>query len=291
MQTMWSRSASARTGERVVMVALAASLVGPVPLGARAQGTTDCLRYGSAHVSGQVAIPGVHEISGVVASHRDDVLWVEQDSGNPEEIWAIDASGAVRADIQVRDATNHDWEDIALTRHRLWLGDIGDNHLRRESIQVYWFPEPALDTGSVDARMVTLTYPDGPHNAEAMFVDWHHRTLFIITKTRAGAAVFRTQIAHLHNGEARSLRQVATLPLNLVTAADIGPRGIIVKAGDGYLYPWRRDGRVLTALARTPCGVSVGPGESIAFSRDERGLFAIPEGQTPNVYYTPPATG
>ncbi len=291
MQTVWSRGASAKTAERIVIVALAASLIGLVPLGARAQGVTDCLRYGSAQVSGQVAIAGVHEISGVVASHRDDVLWVEQDSGNPEEIWAIDPTGAVRADIQVQDATNHDWEDIALTRHRLWLGDIGDNHLQRESIQVYWFPEPALKAGSVDARIATLTYQDGPHNAEAMFVDRNHRTLFIITKTRAGATVFRTRIAQLHDGDTRSLRQVATLPLNLVTAADIGSRGIIVKAGDGYLYPWRLDGRVLTALAGTPCRVSVGPGESLAFSRDERALFAVPEGRTPNVYYTPPATG
>ncbi len=249
-----------------------------------------CPSYGPVRVTGSIAIPGIGEVSGVVASHTNPVLWIEEDSGNPERIYAIDSDGTSRATVDVQNSDNRDWEDIALTGHRLWLADIGDNHAERDSIQVYWFPEPKLDASSVAARVLTLRYGDGvARNAEALVVDASRKKLFIFTKEPGTSIVFRAPVAHLHGGESLTLQQVAQMNLNKVTAADIGPRGIIVKAGDGFLYPWSADHRVVSTLAGTPCRAPAGPGESLAFSSDELGLFAIPEGSGPSVYYTPPA--
>jgi hypothetical protein len=271
------------TGILTMVVAVSspgASVAGPVQ---------PCPDFGAVRVTGSVTIPGIGEVSGVVASRNYPVLWIEEDSGNPERIYAIDDDGTARATIEVKNADNRDWEDIAFTGRRIWLGDIGDNRAQRKSIRVYWFPEPALDASSVSARLLTLRYDDGvARNAEAMVVDGPRKKLFVFTKGPGSTTVFKAPVARLHGGESVTLRRIAQLPLNLVTAADLGPRGIIVKSGDGYLYPWSAEHRVASTLAGTPCRAPAGPGESLGFSSDDRGLFAIPEGSNPSVYYTPP---
>lgn len=268
----------------------ALALISWLPRTSAAGSIPDCSFYGAVQVAGAVTIPQVGEVSGVVASHTYPVLWIEEDSGNPEQVYAIADDGSTRATVSVKDSDNRDWEDIALTGHRLWLADIGDNHAVRTSIQVYWFPEPALGATSVSARLLTLRYEDGvARNAEAMVVDGARKKLLVFSKESGTSIVFRASVKHLRDGDTATLHRIAQLPLNKVTAADLGPRGIIVKAGDGFLYPWSSDHRLESTLARTPCRAPAGPGESLAFSADDRGLFAIPEGSGPTVYYTPPA--
>ncbi len=239
-------------------------------------------------VTGQVDIDGIDEVSGVVASRRTPgMYWIEEDSGNPARIWGVDLTGARLASLRVLEATNLDWEDIALARGRIWVADIGDNFLLRSSITVYSFPEPLPSAPRVHADVLTLTYPDGPHNAEALFVDGTRRQLFVVTKEAGTAEVYRTPISHVPDGSTKELRPVTTLPLNRVTAADLGAAGIVIKAGDANLYRWGTDRRVSTALASAPCVFAAGPGEAIALARSPSGLVAIPEGSRPSVYLTP----
>lgn len=275
-----------RHGISLSVIALTAAVWSPTAAAAGA--IADCAGYGGVTVTGTVTIDGIDEVSGVVASHRRPVLWIEEDSGNPERIYAIDGSGAARATVEVKNAANRDWEDIALTGRRIWLGDIGDNAGIRPSIQVYWFREPRPSDSSVSAHELQLHYEDGPHNAEAMVVDGVHRELYIFTKQSGTTSVYRASVLGLQGGESATLTKIAVLPLNTVTAADLGPEGIIVKSGAGYLYRWTSDRTVAAAIGRTPCRAQAGPGESLAFAHDGGGLYAIPEGSSPSVYFTSP---
>jgi hypothetical protein len=275
---------------RVALVAFVMTTVVWNPAVSAAGTVADCPGYGAVRVTGTVTIDGINEVSGVVSSNRRAVLWIEEDSGNPELIYAIDGSGAQRGVVTVENADNRDWEDIALTGHRIWLGDIGDNSELRSSIQVYWFREPTPSQASVSAHVLELRYEDGAHNAEAMVVDGARRELFIFTKRSGTTSVYTTSVRGLQGGESRTLTKIAELPLNAsskVTAADLGPEGIIIKAGQGYLYRWTSDRTVPSALSKTPCRAEVGPGESLAFAHDGGGLYAIPEGASPSVYFTP----
>jgi hypothetical protein len=247
-----------------------------------------CPTAPSFHVTGQIAIPGIDEVSGVVASRRmEGLLWIEEDSGNPARIWGVDRSGRQLASLRVVGSINLDWEDISLGRGRIWVADIGDNLLLRPTIAVYSFPEPAPTIRRVRADVLTLSYPDGPHNAEALFVDGPHRQLFVVTKEAGTARVFRTPLPDTFGGPARQLQPVIVLPLNRVTAADLGPAGIAIKAGNAFLYRWTDDHRVASALAQDPCELPAGPGESLAFVRSPEGLIAIPEGSGPSISFTP----
>ena len=222
----------------------------------------------------------------MVASPTLDVFWVQEDSGNPPVVVAIDDAGRVMATVAVQGAVNVDWEDIALSDGTLWIGDIGDNDAERSMVQVYWFPEPALTETSVVANVLNLRYEDRPHDAEALLVDPEHGGLYIITKLFRGfGVVYRADISSIEDGAFRTLRRVGKVPLGLVTAADSGPQGIVVLSYFGArLYPWAGDRRVESTLRAKGCPVVVGTSaEAIAIEGATGRLSTIAEGTHPSI--------
>ena len=68
-----------------------------------------------------------------------------------------------------------DWEDIEAgpcdEGNCLYIADTGDNGGSRKSVAVYRVPEPASgNNGAVNATKISLEYPEGPEDAEAIFV-------------------------------------------------------------------------------------------------------------------------
>ena len=249
-----------------------------------------CPRVAESTVTGTVADATLDEISGVVVGHRmDGVLWVEEDSGNDAAVYALEPTGEVVAEVTVDGATNEDWEDLAWAKGRLWVGDIGDNERERSEIQVYSFPEPSdRSVTSVDATILRLRYEDGPHDAEAMFVDPRDELLYLIEKqlTEPESAVYAVPLREVRPGEVGVLRLVARVPLSIVTAADLGPAGIAVR---NYLtalvFPWSDDRIVVSTLEGKSCPVSLGSSEAIAQTLDGRALYSISEGVGPPIRY------
>ena len=277
---------SALLAAAVTSVALLATPVAGAHAAAR------CPSFGVAATAGHVSgLSSIREISGVVSSRRySKTLWIEQDGGNPERIDAIRPDGTARASIPVRNARNHDWEDIAYWDHRIWIGDIGSNAAKDGTVDVYWFKEPSLAARSVSAKMVTLRYPDGGHNAEAMFVTGGN--LYIVSKEKSleTGTVYRADVSPLRDGASRTMQKVTTVPIGNISAADVGDRGIVIRNyRHGLFYRWRGDHRVASALAGAPCDVEVGPGaESIAFTTWNRSMYSIPEGSSPPVFVNRP---
>ncbi len=277
---MSSRMSRISIGALVVALTTAGTLVlGTSPALAA------CPRYGRPAAAGNVHIRGINEISGVIAGRRADVLWAMEDSGNPERLYAVSPNGRTRANMAVRRSNNRDWEDIAYGRGAVWIGDIGS---RRRVVTVYWFREPKLGAGSVRAKSADMRYEGGRfHNAEAMFIVG--LGLFIVTKERSAweGIVYRASIKDLRHNGSRVLRRVGKVTIGHVTAADAGPRGVIVRnlSGRSEFYRWRAGKSVASALKGRPCTPTVGRGESIAFSRWNRRLYTIPEGSNPQVRF------
>jgi hypothetical protein len=258
-----------------------------------ATASSDCPEFDEPHQAGTVSGLGLEEISGVVASERHDVLWVHEDSGADPVVYAIAPDGEPLATVEVTDAEHLDWEDIALAGGKLWIGDIGDNaSIRANGIQVYWFPEPDPVSGSVRANVLSLTYEDGAHDAEALIVDARHDALYVITKelSLTEGEVFRVSIEGLQDGDLRELTRVGTVPIGIVTAADLSDTGVIVKSyGKARLFRWTDDRTVESAIEGDACGVPLGGGESVAYRRADDTFYAIPEGADPPIWTTSPA--
>lgn len=187
--------------------------------------------------TGTLQDPDISETSGLVVSATDpDLLWLHNDSGDSARLFAVNQQGQTMATVTLAGVEADDWEDLALGPGPdpgapwLFVGDIGDNGRTDGTARIWMLPEPPFQDGTVSAELLELDYPDGPHDAEALFVDPVQGHLVIVTKEKGGVAlVFAADLA----ADEPALEQVATVDLDgiatgmltLVTAADLTPDG------------------------------------------------------------------
>ena len=116
-----------------------------------------------------------------VSIARSGIVFTVNDSGNEPELFAFDTTGADRGRWRIVGAINRDWEAVAVGRCAparegwcVFIGDVGDNALRRPLVTIYRVPEPvplaAGERGELRADVLVARYPDGAHNVEAMVV-------------------------------------------------------------------------------------------------------------------------
>lgn len=141
---------------------------------------------------GSASLPEeVRETSGLAQSLIDpDIFWTHNDAGNDAEIYALNPLGELVGTVRIQGAELEDWEDIEAAPCEngscLYIADSGDNDGERDEIVVYRVAEPLANAReSVPAVKLRLRFPDGPRDAEALFV---HPTagIHIVTKGRRG---------------------------------------------------------------------------------------------------------
>jgi hypothetical protein len=214
------------------------------------------------------------------------VLFTINDSGNDPVLFALDTTGADRGVWNVVGARNEDWEsasvascgsrDTRATAHWcVYIGDTGDNAARRSSRTIYRVEEPLANgtRGTVRAERLRFSYPDQPHDVEAMYVA-PTGDIFLITKRPLSdaarhlrpALVFRLPASAW---AARSVvaERVDSLPivpgsavLRLITDAALAPDGrhLAVRTY-AQVYVFATDpvtGRVNHAVTPAVCNIA-----------------------------------
>jgi len=124
----------------------------------------------------------IAESSGLVASaSQPDVLWTLNDSGAAPRLYAFNPAGEALGTWTIEGALNVDWEDLGQMRgpegqSLLVIADIGDNLALRPSVAIYVVEEPMISSASdgvgsaAVVDIVSMRWPDGPQNAEALLV-------------------------------------------------------------------------------------------------------------------------
>jgi hypothetical protein len=242
-------------------------------------------------VQGPTPLPDIREASGLAVSRRrPGLLWTHNDSGNEPDLFALDGSGAVLGTVRV-PICSRDWEDISaacckpfdLAQGRpdacLYIGDIGDNDLRRSAVQVYVLPEPDPGAKRTERPLLfNVSYPDGAHNAEAMFVV--EGRLFIITRDRTGIVYGTAPL-----DEARrvvALKRIGELGLVGVTDAEASPdeASIVVRTSHEVVLYRTADliRGIVNPRMRIPIdGLREAQGEAVALGKDGT-LYLASEG-------------
>jgi len=224
------------------------------------------------------------ELSGMVVD--GDAVWAMSDGGREVTVHRLDPRGVDGActivDTRTADVDPFDAEDLARGPDgALWVADTGDNEMSRETVAVIVLPERG------EARLHRLTYPDGPHDAEALLVDTDG-VPFVITK-EAGrpAGVYRPAGPPQDVGPTPMERvaQVALpasdteggpiggLGTRTVTGAGMSADGSVVALRtytDAWLFPVL-GGDLAAALAGDPVRVPLPgepQGEAVAFEAD-----------------------
>lgn len=236
-------------------------------------------------------IPGIlDEASGIADSKLNPgYLWVQQDSGNPNDIALLSYDGTFLKKVNIKTSVNRDWEDMALATgpvagtNYIYLADIGDNGLAFAEYYIYRFAEPGKAMDSVpDCDKITFKYPDGPHDAEAIMVDNSTKDIYIITKHDA-----RSDIYKLPYPQSTTTANMAilsgTLSFNGVTSAAFSPDGmeILIKTYTAIHY-WKKTKAETLEQALIKNSKNIPhkfepQGEAICFKNDNSGFFTLSE--------------
>ncbi|MCX2953415.1 hypothetical protein ORI60_34250 [Lentzea sp. NEAU-D7] len=229
-------------------------------------------------------------------------------TSNGKQFFAVSDSdnGTLRIQVMGRDCVvkrtitapvdPYDVEDLAMAPDgTLWASDTGDNNKSRSTVALH----KVSPSGAVER--FRLTYPDGKHDAEALFID-KSGTPYIITKEPLGSALVYRPTAPLRTDASVPLEQVTrvsltstdtpggplegTLDSRLVTGAASAADGSVIALRtytDAYLFPVP-DGDVVKALSGDPVRVPLPnepQGEAIAFDPDGTLLSASEGTGTP----------
>jgi len=253
---------------------------------------------------GRIQFKGLDEISGLVVSRKNPgVLWVHNDSGDKAQIYAIDVRGRLLSTFLVTGASARDWEDIAVgpgpeaNESYLYIADTGDNQAKDKTVTVYRVAEPSVSltepvpvdrTARADA--ISLKYPNGPRDAETLFVDPVTKDLYIISKRELSNGLYCAPYPQSTEGTA-VLQFKTELHIGFSVGGDISADGrfVVVRSMFGAVMFERIAGKPLwEALKARPVAIPVKSepqGEAIAFDIEGRGYYTVSEGKKQPIYY------
>ncbi|WP_430968477.1 hypothetical protein [Spongiimicrobium sp. 2-473A-2-J] len=195
----------------------------------------------------------VKENSGIVML-TESKIWVIEDNGNPDKMYQIDLEGNLLRELEVKNAKNTDWEDLAKDdKGNVYIGDFGNNDNRRTDLVIYKVPNPEIEKGKkILGEKIRFRYPEQtgfPPKKDSLYFDaeaffYHKDHLFIITKNRTrpftGEALIYSVPASTGNYEATYLGKFvpcAEQKICQVTSAAISPDGKkIAVLGYGKLW-------------------------------------------------------
>jgi hypothetical protein len=239
------------------------------------------------------------EISGLAVSRQNpDILWMHND-GSLKEIFAVATGGKLVARVRIPTAID-DVEDIAIGpgpesgKDYVYLGDIGDNDEKRREVRLIRFSEPTLtqpvekEFSAEGVETIRLLYPDGPHNAEALLIEQQTGDIYIVTKEKTRARLYRATASKLSGNLPAALEFVAHLNVDDISAGDMSRAGNLVilrKENQGWIWSRRPREGLAVALRRAPRPVVVlsdgqSPnGESVGFSPDGTSYYTVSEGK------------
>ncbi|HET9957816.1 MAG TPA: hypothetical protein VFQ61_25135 [Polyangiaceae bacterium] len=268
-----------------------------------------CPGFGAPVQTGSIDASNLLEISGIAASRTvPGAFYVHNDSDDGPRFYAIDASGRLLAAFELTGAAAVDYEDIAVGasngRTFVYIGDTGDNGARdgsvapRGEIQVYRVPEPNfprvpdLAQYAIGFERLRLSYPDRPHDSEALLFDSIRSQLILISKEDRGVATVFEVPPDVTPDTPTTLVPRGPVVIGscngpttgVVTGADISPDGRnIVLISYGLISLWQRSvtESVADALGR-PAQFTATLGapnaEAITFAPDGRSWYATTEG-------------
>jgi len=194
----------------------------------------------------EAAVP--REFSGLARSSVLGVFWVHNDGGDRARLFAVRETGELAGPAQgldVSQATNTDWEDLAASEGLLFVADVGNNGNDRRDLGLWVIEDPSPEADGLRAsRFLALRYPDQTSfpaedwrfDCEAVFAC--DGDLWFLTKHRragellgftGGTRLYRLDLAAAlaaPEGEEQVLEaRGGREDLSLVTAADLSPSG------------------------------------------------------------------
>ena len=107
-------------------------------------------------------LPGeLIENSGLI--FYNNLFWSFNDSGGENLLYGFNRSGEITIQIQLENAENRDWEDIAQDDDFIYIGDFGNNNGARKDLKVYKINKSEITTESyqiIESEIIRFSFSD-----------------------------------------------------------------------------------------------------------------------------------
>lgn len=122
------------------------------------------------------------EISGIELI--DNKLWAVADSGNENMVFHIDNEGKIKRKIEILNAKNIDWEDLASDLEgNLYIGDFGNNDNKRKDLCIYKISKDSLDKDKTNfVYKISFNYPEQKEFPPKKKQLWYDVEAFVVYK-------------------------------------------------------------------------------------------------------------
>lgn len=135
------------------------------------------------------------EVSGITYFPETNLLYTLEDSGNANEVYALNSEGKLEKTITITNAINVDWEDITKDKdNNLYIGDFGNNDNERQDLCIYKVANKELDKENAVAEYkISFSYPEQtefPPKKKELFYDVegffeYQNYFYLFTKNRS----------------------------------------------------------------------------------------------------------
>ncbi|WP_269227599.1 SdiA-regulated domain-containing protein [Flavobacterium eburneipallidum] len=135
------------------------------------------------------------EVSGITYFPDTNLLYTLEDSGNANEVYALNSEGKLEKTITITNAINVDWEDITKDKdNNLYIGDFGNNDNERQDLCIYKVANKELDKENAVAEYkISFSYPEQtefPPKKKELFYDVegffeYQNYFYLFTKNRS----------------------------------------------------------------------------------------------------------
>ena len=171
------------------------------------------------------------ENSGII--FYDNLLWTFNDSGGKDKFYGFNFDGEIEKEIEIKDAKNDDWEDIAQDDKYIYIGDFGNNSGTRKNQKIYRVKKENIKNKSkqkVDAKEIKFDFANQtdfsfqgkntPFDCEAMIE--FKGDLYIFTKDWSDRTTTVYKIP-TKKGEYKIAQIEKFNVTGLITGADVSP--------------------------------------------------------------------
>jgi hypothetical protein len=234
------------------------------------------------------------ESSGLIFS--ENLIFTHNDHGGKNILYAIDTlSGNVSKRITISNIKNIDWEDLAQSPTKIFIGDMGNNKGNRKDLKIYAVNKTDIKSSNEDhqikAEEISFYYPEQrsfekskDHNFDCEAIIYKNEQLFLFTKNR------NNKESSLYSIPATKGYHKAQLISNfdtggLITGAEISPSGNKVvligynKKSDVFLWILEDfKGSDFFSGKKTKVNLgnfkNIGQAEGICFINEDKVLFS-----------------
>jgi hypothetical protein len=181
----------------------------------------------SSFVSAQTDYPLPSELSEISGLEKwnDSTLIAINDGGNEPILFLLNLSGQITRKISVTNATNIDWEALAMDDNYLYIGDIGNNMNERKDLCIYRVNRGEIaNSRTVIAEKMNISYKEQrafpPLNNERHFdaeaMTFFEGQLWIFTKnsTKPFDGLSFVYMVQFEANKTKTLSKVTELKLN-----------------------------------------------------------------------------